>query len=301
MTRDDENEELAEQASFLMQVYAGYALMLYLFWWFCLNCRIWTAYKINYPHIFEFDERHNLDWRQLAAFPSFFTMLLGIFSWLNFFKIGGEEMFIYWPVLLLIVTAVVILLPVPVLRWRSRKWFIVTHVSDQRGETSFSLEWTLTAALPAVPTFVGWIVACRVPRLLPWRPVRQLVVRMWCKLALFVAPIMTCLKLTPTVHIPEYRAIFLPVLHTVARSNAMQLVQLACVWSPRRHPRNSAQYSVHPSFSRLAHVVPASGQLREVLTHGCFSRVSVAIPYRRIAVDLHAVCLLLCRELHHRR
>ncbi|KAF1991265.1 EXS-domain-containing protein [Aulographum hederae CBS 113979] len=57
---------LAVQTSYLMQIYAGYFLLLLLVLFFCLACRFWTRSKINYVFIFEFDTRHHLDWRQLA-------------------------------------------------------------------------------------------------------------------------------------------------------------------------------------------------------------------------------------------
>lgn len=41
-------------------------MMLLLFLLFCLACRVWQRAKVNYAFIFEFDTRHNLDWRQLA-------------------------------------------------------------------------------------------------------------------------------------------------------------------------------------------------------------------------------------------
>lgn len=50
----------------MIQIYAGYFLALFLFLFFCLDCRMWTKAKINYVFIFEFDSRHNLDWHQLA-------------------------------------------------------------------------------------------------------------------------------------------------------------------------------------------------------------------------------------------
>ena len=40
--------------------------MLFLFLLFCLDCKVWTRAKINYPFIFEFDPRHSLDWHQLS-------------------------------------------------------------------------------------------------------------------------------------------------------------------------------------------------------------------------------------------
>ena len=40
--------------------------MLLLFLLFCLNCKVWTQAKINYPFIFEFDARHSICWHQLS-------------------------------------------------------------------------------------------------------------------------------------------------------------------------------------------------------------------------------------------
>ncbi|PHH83314.1 hypothetical protein CDD82_2284 [Ophiocordyceps australis] len=120
-------DRLGSEASYLLQLYAGYFLMLLLFTLFCLNCFIWTEAKINYPFIFEFDQRSQLDWRRLAEFPSFFLFLLGLVMWLNFGRIGPPVMFTYYPILLIVITALVILLPAPVLAHKSRKWFVYAH------------------------------------------------------------------------------------------------------------------------------------------------------------------------------
>jgi uncharacterized coiled-coil DUF342 family protein len=116
------------QTSYLLQIYGGYFLALYLFSWFCLDCSIWTRNKINYTFVFEFDPRHNLDWRQLAEFPSFLILLLGLFVWLNFSRYGAPEMFIYYPVILIFVTVVIIFIPAPILFHKSRRWFVYSHV-----------------------------------------------------------------------------------------------------------------------------------------------------------------------------
>ncbi|KAI0122920.1 EXS family-domain-containing protein [Xylariales sp. AK1849] len=123
----DDDPVVREQTSYLLQIYGGYFLMMFLFGLFCIDCYLWTANKINYPFIFEFDPRHNLDWRQLSEFPSFCLLLFGIFIWLNFTRYGSPEMFLYYPVILIFLTLVVILLPAPVLGHRSRKWFAYSH------------------------------------------------------------------------------------------------------------------------------------------------------------------------------
>jgi hypothetical protein len=124
------------QTSYLLQIYGGYFLALYLFAWFCLDCSIWTTNKINYAFVFEFDPRHNLDWRQLSEFPSFLIFLLGLFVWINFSGFGSSEIFIYYPVILIFITAVLIFFPGPLFFHRSRRWFVYSHVS-----TSTRLAW----------------------------------------------------------------------------------------------------------------------------------------------------------------
>ncbi|KAM0493701.1 hypothetical protein ACHAP9_008609 [Verticillium nonalfalfae] len=122
-----EEESVRQETSFLMQIYGGYFLMLFMFGLFVLNCWMWTVNKINYPFIFEFDQRHHLDWRQLAEFPSFFLLLLGIFIWLNFSRYGSDDVFLYYPVVLIGISALIILFPARVLAPTSRKWFAYAH------------------------------------------------------------------------------------------------------------------------------------------------------------------------------
>lgn len=126
-----EDPTIRIQTSYLLQIYGGYFLALYLFSWFCFDCSIWARNKINYQFVFEFDLRHNLDWRQLAEFPSFFILVLGIFVWLNFSRYRVLEMFIYYPVILVFVTVVIIFLPAPIMFYRSRRWFVYSHVSHE--------------------------------------------------------------------------------------------------------------------------------------------------------------------------
>ncbi|KAH7165894.1 EXS family-domain-containing protein [Dactylonectria macrodidyma] len=100
----DDDDQVRVQTSYLMQIYGGYFLMLYLFSLFCVDCIIWNDNKVNYPFIFEFDQRHSLDWRELAQFPSFFFLIFGLLMWVNFSRYGAEEMYIYYPVILIFVT-----------------------------------------------------------------------------------------------------------------------------------------------------------------------------------------------------
>ncbi|GAW12379.1 hypothetical protein ANO14919_017450 [Xylariales sp. No.14919] len=115
------------QASYLLQIYGGYFLILVLFSLFCIDCYLWTANKINYPFIFEFDPRHHLDWRQLASFSGFFLLLFGVFFWLNFTRYGRDELWLYYPVILIFISLLIILLPVPILWHKSRQWLAYSH------------------------------------------------------------------------------------------------------------------------------------------------------------------------------
>ncbi|KAK6954155.1 hypothetical protein Daesc_004117 [Daldinia eschscholtzii] len=135
----DPDPVLREQTSYLMQIYGGYFLMLVLMFLFCIDCFMWTTNKINYPFIFEFDTRNNLDWRQLTSFPSFFLLLFGIFFWVNFTRYGSEELYLYYPVILIAITLVILLLPAPIFWHKSRQWFMYSHVSTPSPEIQLAL------------------------------------------------------------------------------------------------------------------------------------------------------------------
>ncbi|KAL8409931.1 hypothetical protein RB594_008134 [Gaeumannomyces avenae] len=123
----DEDPGVAREASYLMQVYGGYFLMLYLFVLFCLDCRLWTRNKINYQFIFELDPRSQLDWRQLSQFPAFFLLVFGVLFWINFSRLGSDDMYLYFPVVLIGVTFLILFFPAPVFFYRSRRWFLYSH------------------------------------------------------------------------------------------------------------------------------------------------------------------------------
>lgn len=79
------------QAAYLLQIYGGYFLMLLLVGLFCLDAAVFTRYRINYQFIFDFDARHTLDWMQLCELPAWFGFLFGLFLWLNFVVLAGDE------------------------------------------------------------------------------------------------------------------------------------------------------------------------------------------------------------------
>ena len=113
--------------SYVLQIYGGYFLMLFLFLLFCLDCKVWTKAKINYPFIFEFDARHNLHWHQLSELPCLLLFLLGLFVWVNFQPGGASVMFLYWPVVLIGLSIIILFLPAPILYHRSRQWWAYSN------------------------------------------------------------------------------------------------------------------------------------------------------------------------------
>lgn len=114
---------IREQADFLLQIYAGYFLLLVLVAQFCLACRIFKQSKVNYGFIFELDTRNSLDWRQLSELPAICLFLMGLTMVLNFQLVGGLAMFVYWPVVLIGLTVLIIGLPAPIWYPKTRLWF----------------------------------------------------------------------------------------------------------------------------------------------------------------------------------
>lgn len=53
---------------------------------------------------------------------------MGLFMWLNFS--WYNDMYIYWPVVLIGLTIIIVFLPARVLYHRSRKWFAFSNVSS---------------------------------------------------------------------------------------------------------------------------------------------------------------------------
>ena len=111
------------RTSYLLQLYGGYFLALLLFLIFCLDCRVWTRNRINYQFIFEYDARHTLDWRELAELPCFFLFLNGLFLWLNFKQREESGFYLYWPVILFVITLLIMCFPFKVIYYQARRWW----------------------------------------------------------------------------------------------------------------------------------------------------------------------------------
>lgn len=63
--QDEDDMEKKHEIEYLLQIWGGFFLPILFMHLFVLNCRAWAKNKINYVFIFEFDTRHNLDYREL--------------------------------------------------------------------------------------------------------------------------------------------------------------------------------------------------------------------------------------------
>jgi hypothetical protein len=156
----DDDPTIRLQTSYLLQLYGGYFLMLMLFALFCINCSIWLRNRVSYPFIFEFDQRSLLDWRQLAEFPSFFLLLFGVIMWANFSRYGADDMYLYYPVVLIGITIVIILFPAPIFSYKSRRWLAYSHVGNPQSPNEM-LYPSDTNRTTVASSFVR-IISCRV-------------------------------------------------------------------------------------------------------------------------------------------
>ena len=120
----NDNVVLSDQASYLLQLYAGYFLAVILFLMFCVNCMIWRDAKINYVFIFEYDTRTVLDWRQLCEIPCLFLFFNGLFLWLNFRQpISTDTFYLYYFLMLIVASLLVLICPIPILYYHARRWW----------------------------------------------------------------------------------------------------------------------------------------------------------------------------------
>ena len=60
--------------------------------------------------------------------PCLLFFMLGLFVWLNFQQSGTNSMYLYWPVILIGLTVIIIFFPGPILYHRSREWWAYSNV-----------------------------------------------------------------------------------------------------------------------------------------------------------------------------
>lgn len=95
---------------------------------------------------------------------------MGLFMWLNFSWIN--DMYIYWPVVLIGLTVIIVFLPARVLYHRSRKWFAFSNVSphplvDLNIIDGYSGVYYLLGYTPS-SSVISSLATCTVLRHMPW-------------------------------------------------------------------------------------------------------------------------------------
>ena len=85
--------------------------------------------------------------------------------WLNFTRYGVDDMYLFYPVVLIALTGFILFLPAPILYHRSRSWFLYSNVSVQLNISVY------TANSAVVEAIFLWVVSRRVPRFLLGRHV----------------------------------------------------------------------------------------------------------------------------------
>ncbi|KAI3649667.1 hypothetical protein MP228_005299 [Amoeboaphelidium protococcarum] len=116
------------ETSDLVQIYAGFSIPIIFMFLFAINQYGWTMANINYKFIFELDPRDNLDYHQFTEFGAFLFMLWSYFVYLTFVN-PFESFFdirLYYPLIFLCVVVVLLVTPVPVFYWTSRRWMLQT-------------------------------------------------------------------------------------------------------------------------------------------------------------------------------
>ncbi|EME43645.1 hypothetical protein DOTSEDRAFT_114310, partial [Dothistroma septosporum NZE10] len=114
---------LKEQTEYLLQLYAGYFLMWLLAVFFILCCAMFRRYRVNFQNICDLEKRSALDWKQMIEIPSWLWGLFGLVMYLNFnVMAGGYTMFVYWPIVLIGLTLLLLVWPFRMFYYRTRLW-----------------------------------------------------------------------------------------------------------------------------------------------------------------------------------
>ncbi|RLV94274.1 Protein SYG1 [Spathaspora sp. JA1] len=114
------------EGKYLLQIWAGFFLLILMFILFGINLSVFDKFKINYKFIFEFNMSTVLNYKQFWLLPSLAFALLSILGWFsaNDFwpnKFAGRD----WPWLYLGIIVVVFVWPGKQFYSSSRKWLQV--------------------------------------------------------------------------------------------------------------------------------------------------------------------------------
>lgn len=121
-----EDRELALKTSYLLQLWGGVVLALLQVLLFAATMKIWAKNKINYSFIFEFDPRHQLNYRQFLEIPAAFSLLFAVTYWFSTYDFWGKQNgpdMIHFPIIFVVVAVVTLFMPFKVFYYPSRRWF----------------------------------------------------------------------------------------------------------------------------------------------------------------------------------
>lgn len=112
---------------YLLQIWAGFLLVIFMAICFSVNCYIWARSKVNYRFIFEYNPKTALNYREVAFLPAVLLFGLAIFGWFSFNDFWPERFPArFWPWFFVGFALIVLFLPFNVLMLDSRKWLLIT-------------------------------------------------------------------------------------------------------------------------------------------------------------------------------
>jgi hypothetical protein len=110
--------------AYLLQLYAGYFMMVLLALLFCGCAGIFHEFRVNYQFIFELDNRQSANWLQMTEIPAWFFFLMSVSLWVNFdMQPSNDTMYLYWIVIMIGLAVISFFAPAPLFYHRARKWF----------------------------------------------------------------------------------------------------------------------------------------------------------------------------------
>lgn len=120
------NDELP-MGRYILQIWAGFFLLLLMAMLFAICCIVWNNYKINYRFIFEFNPKTALNYRQFSLLPSIMFFSLSLFMWFGFNDFWPKAIpSRFWPWFFFGSGVLLMFFPFNALFLESRKWIIVT-------------------------------------------------------------------------------------------------------------------------------------------------------------------------------
>ncbi|OWB57193.1 hypothetical protein B5S28_g3123 [[Candida] boidinii] len=113
------------EGKLLLQIWAGYFLIVLMALLLGVNCMVWSKFKVNYKFIFEFNQRDALDYKQYMVLPAFFLFIGSLLSWFSFENIwperfNGRD----WPWIFLAIAVFILFNPFDVFHLNSRIWML---------------------------------------------------------------------------------------------------------------------------------------------------------------------------------